>query len=144
MEPFDIGKEYAQDYDIRVACSLSHFNEKFTQALKMIEPVKVHRLGGAGNKVNRIALDEVDIYFQPRPGLSFWDTCAPEVVIRAMGGLCHRMPSKKIPEEFSNPIRLTYDPSKIGNSVYLPAFTIGKTARIQMETIRRLSQFVDL
>ena len=63
LEPFDIAKEVDEEYSIRVACSLSHFNETFTQALKKIEPVEVHRLGGAGNKVNRIALDEVDIYF---------------------------------------------------------------------------------
>ena len=132
LEPFDIDKEYALDYDIRVACSLSHFNEKFTQALKTIEPVKVHRLGGAGNKVNRIALNEVDIYFQLRAGLSFWDICAPEVIIRAMGGLCHRMPSQEKPEEYDTPARLTYDPAKNGGHVTLPAFTIGKTVRMQM------------
>ena len=56
LEPFDIEKEFEKDYKICVACSLSHFNEKFTKALAQIEPVEVKRLGGAGNKVNRIAL----------------------------------------------------------------------------------------
>jgi len=44
-------------------------------------------LGGAGNKVNRIALNEVDSYVQPYRGLGFWDLCAPEAIVRAMGGV---------------------------------------------------------
>ena len=34
LEPFDISQEVGEDYAIRVACSLSHFNEVFTEALK--------------------------------------------------------------------------------------------------------------
>jgi len=130
LEPFDIYKEINDDYNVRVACSLSHFNEKFTAALEKIKPVEVHRLGGAGNKVNRIALDEADCYFQPRGGLSFWDTCAPEVIVRAMGGLMHKMPDDTCVGEFDRPKRILYDFAKNGKSVKLPAFSIGKTPKV--------------
>ena len=52
-----------------------------------VAPFKLSKLGGAGNKVNRVALGECDCYIQPRLGLGFWDMCAPEVIIRAMGGI---------------------------------------------------------
>jgi len=58
------------------------------ETIEKISPVQIVRMGGAGNKVNRIALDEVDSYVQSRPGLGFWDLCAPEVIVRAMGGVC--------------------------------------------------------
>ena len=51
-------------------------------------PLEMIRLGGAGNKANRIILGEVDAYVQPRGGLSFWDLCAPDVLVRAVGGTC--------------------------------------------------------
>lgn len=52
-----------------------------------LAPYDLNKLGGAGNKVNRVALNEVDCYIQPRSGLGFWDMCAPESVSRAMGGI---------------------------------------------------------
>jgi len=82
--------------------------------LDKLAPVEVRRLGGAGNKVNRIVLKEVDSYVQPRPGLRFWDLSAPEVVVRAMGGLCSDLHGN----------RLSY--SDHSNTV-VPAFAIGKT-----------------
>lgn len=45
------------------------------------------RLGGAGNKCNNLVIDRVDSYFTPS-GLSHWDICGPESLVKAMGGLC--------------------------------------------------------
>lgn len=42
------------------------------------------RLGGAGNKCLHVALQRVDLYMAA--GLSYWDLCAPDVLVRAMGG----------------------------------------------------------
>ena len=42
-------------------------------------------MGGAGNKCLFIALGEADTYISL--GLSYWDICAPEVVVKAMGGI---------------------------------------------------------
>ena len=44
------------------------------------------RLGGAGNKCCHVAIGTVDSYIHPSPGLSFWDLCANESLIKAMGG----------------------------------------------------------
>jgi 3'(2'), 5'-bisphosphate nucleotidase len=52
-----------------------------------LEPVDIIRLGGAGNKIIKIAQNQIDSYVSP-PGLGYWDLCAPEVIVRAMGGLC--------------------------------------------------------
>lgn len=57
------------------------------EIIETLAPVDICRLGGAGNKVNRIALGEVETYVQPSAGLKYWDLCAPEVIVRAMGGL---------------------------------------------------------
>lgn len=52
------------------------------------------RLGGAGNKVNRIALDEVDSYINPIR-IGFWYLCAPEAILRGMGGLITNFDGKR-------------------------------------------------
>mmetsp|Transcript_17899 Transcript_17899/g.27678 ORF Transcript_17899/g.27678 Transcript_17899/m.27678 type:complete len:105 (-) Transcript_17899:25-339(-) len=96
--------------------------------IEQISPVEICRLGGAGNKVNRIALDEVDSYVQPRSGLSFWDLCAPEAIVRGMGGRCSDFQNKK----------LIYDQEKQGNGTTLPAFFIGKSLNMYKRLAKQL------
>ena len=91
------------------------------------------RLGGAGNKVNRIALNEVDSYVQTRPGLGFWDLCAPETIVRAMGGVCTDCDKGSLK-------RLSYDEEKQGLGTKIPAFVIGKTSKIHNIVLRRLGR----
>ena len=64
--------------------------------INQLAPNSLNRLGGAGNKVNRVALKEVDCYIQPRSGLGFWDMCAPEAIIRSMGGLMTDMDKNRL------------------------------------------------
>jgi 3'(2'), 5'-bisphosphate nucleotidase len=125
IEPFDVSSELPNDYKVRVACSLNHFNEEMKKTIEMIDPVDIIRLGGAGNKVNRVALDEADSYVQPRPGLSFWDLCAPEVIVRAMGGLCTDMEGN----------RLSYGADM---KPKLPGFVIGKSPLMHALIFKRL------
>jgi 3'-phosphoadenosine 5'-phosphosulfate (PAPS) 3'-phosphatase len=87
QEPFDPSQDLADDYSINVAASLNNMNQQMMDFINQLAPYELSRLGGAGNKVNRVALGECDCYIQPRSGLGFWDMCAPEVIIRAMGGL---------------------------------------------------------
>lgn len=56
------------------------------EIIQTIEPVEIVRLGGAGNKCNNLAIGTVDSYIHPSPGLSYWDLCAPESLIKGMGG----------------------------------------------------------
>ena len=62
LKPFESSINYDEKYEFRVACSLSHMTQKMQETINGLEPVKQHRLGGAGNKVNRIALNEVESY----------------------------------------------------------------------------------
>ena len=130
MEPFDPRQEFSEDYKLKVGASLSNFNALMQKYIDNIQPVEVCRLGGAGNKVNRIALKEVESYVQPRPGLGFWDICAPEAIVRAMGGVCTDLEGK----------RLVYDKEKTGGKTTLPAFIIGKTLPMHKLIMKRLSK----
>lgn len=125
ISPFDLEQQFGEDHKIKAACSLSHFNATMQQTIEQLAPVEICRLGGAGNKVCRIALSEVDSYVQPAPGLGFWDLCGPEAIVRAMGGLCTDFNGK----------RLLYHPSL---KPTLPSFCIGKTKNQHTEIMRRL------
>ena len=54
------------------------------------------RLGGAGNKCCNLALGNVDTYMHPSPGLKYWDLCAPESLIKAMGGISYNLYSERL------------------------------------------------
>ena len=129
LEPFDPEGELAEDFQIRVACSLTHFNQQMQDTIDTLSPVEICRLGGAGNKVNRVALNEVDSYVQPRAGLRFWDLCAPECIVRAMGGLCTDFEQQ----------RLVYDEARNNNRTVLAAFFIGKTLTMHALIQKRLA-----
>ena len=85
LKPFEI-EEPAEDHSIRVAASLSHFSPTIKQIIDTIEPVEIVRLGGAGNKCCHLAQSTVDAYIHPSPGLKHWDLCAPESLVKGMGG----------------------------------------------------------
>ena len=85
FEPFQV-EEPAEDHRIRVAASLSHFSDTIKTIIESIEPVEIVRLGGAGNKCCNLAQSTVDAYIHPSPGLHHWDLCAPESLVKAMGG----------------------------------------------------------
>ena len=54
--------------------------------IQTIDPVEIKRIGGAGNKCCNVAIGNVDAYMHPSPGMKYWDLCAPETLIKAMGG----------------------------------------------------------
>ena len=91
MEPFDHTAAAAEGHEIRVAASLMHFSEQMKTIIESLDPVKIVRLGGAGNKAVHIALNEVDTYMHPSPGLRYWDLCAPESLAKAMGGYAENL-----------------------------------------------------
>jgi 3'(2'), 5'-bisphosphate nucleotidase len=86
LEHFDHSAEPAEDHKIRVAVTLSHFSDTIKQIIETIEPVEIVRIGGAGNKCCHVSLGTVDSYIHPSPGLKYWDLCAPESLIKGMGG----------------------------------------------------------
>lgn len=67
----------------RVAASRSHTPEWVERFLTGIDGVSVPA-GSVGNKVGLLLSGEADVYVH-KIGLKEWDTCAPEVVARALG-----------------------------------------------------------
>ncbi len=48
---------------------------------------KVVARGSAGLKAAEVAMGTADVYFQPGKAGKRWDTCAPEAILSAAGGL---------------------------------------------------------
>ncbi|XP_055324421.1 3'(2'),5'-bisphosphate nucleotidase 1 [Sitodiplosis mosellana] len=65
----------------------SHSNELVQSALRAIEPTKVIRVGGAGYKVLQLLEGDAHAYVFASGGCKKWDTCAPEAVLEADGGM---------------------------------------------------------
>ena len=63
-----------------------HFSPTMQTIIETISPVEIVRLGGAGNKCNNLSIGTVDAYIHPSPGLKYWDLCAPESIVKGMGG----------------------------------------------------------
>jgi len=67
----------------RVAVSRSHTPEWIEKFVAAVGGTKV-AAGSVGHKVSLLLLGEADLYVH-KVGLKEWDTCAPEVVARALG-----------------------------------------------------------
>ena len=87
IQPFVHTELPKEDHKVSVAASLSHFSKEMQKIIETIDPVEIKRIGGAGNKCNNLARGNVDSYLHPSPGLKYWDLCAPEALIKAMGGV---------------------------------------------------------
>ena len=96
MDPFNLEEQPAEDHQIRVAASLSHFSETIKEVLGALDPVEIKRIGGAGNKVCNLALANVDCYIHPSPGLMHWDLCAPESLVKGMGGVATNLYQQRL------------------------------------------------
>lgn len=96
LEPFDHQQEPKPDYEIKVAASLQHFSENMQTIINTIKPVETVRLGGAGNKCNNLSVGTVDAYIHPSPGLKYWDLCAPESIVKGMGGYATDLTQNRI------------------------------------------------
>ena len=67
-----------------MVASRSHTPEwmgRFARELGSIESI---HFGSVGFKVSRLLLGQADVYVH-RKGLKEWDTCAPEIIARALG-----------------------------------------------------------
>lgn len=64
----------------------SHYSATTEKILKLINPSKLLRVGGAGNKMLGVIAGKGNCYVYPSKGLKLWDTCAGEALLRAVGG----------------------------------------------------------
>lgn len=70
-----------------VTTTRSHCTELVTSALNALNPDEIIRVGGAGYKVLQLLEGKAHAYVFASPGCKKWDTCAPEAVLEAHGGV---------------------------------------------------------
>lgn len=63
-----------------------HGSEQLEQMIKLMQPDKVVRVGGAGYKILTVIDKKSDLYAYPTKGTKKWDTCAPEAILAYCGG----------------------------------------------------------
>ena len=78
----------------------------------------------------KVVLGEADSYINPGNRCSFWDLCAPEAILRAMGGI--------LTDENQN--RLRYTKERNGGSTLIPGFFIGKTSNMHALIFNRIQK----
>ncbi|XP_074540893.1 3'(2'),5'-bisphosphate nucleotidase 1 isoform X1 [Halichoeres trimaculatus] len=69
-----------------VTTTRSHSNKLVTDCVDAMEPHEVIRVGGAGNKIIQLVEGKASAYVFASPGCKKWDTCAPEAILRTVGG----------------------------------------------------------
>ncbi|XP_077258004.1 3'(2'),5'-bisphosphate nucleotidase 1 [Temnothorax americanus] len=70
-----------------IATTRSHSDSIVQSAIKSLEPDEVTRVGGAGHKVILLLEGKAHAYVFASRGCKRWDTCAPEAILRAIGGV---------------------------------------------------------
>jgi len=83
---FGYTRKERNDGKLIVATTRSHSDKVVEEGLEKMKPDEVLRVGGAGYKAMLVLENRVDFYFFPTRGTKKWDTCAPEAIIRAVGG----------------------------------------------------------
>lgn len=87
-------KKTASD-NLVLATTRSHSNESVEAAIKSLGASEVLRVGGAGYKVLLLLEGKAHCYVFPTPGCKRWDTCSPEAILRAAGGILTDTNGKK-------------------------------------------------
>lgn len=70
-----------------VTTTRSHCTDLVTSTLNALNPNEILRVGGAGYKVLQLLEGKAHAYVFASPGCKKWDTCAPEAVLEAYGGV---------------------------------------------------------
>lgn len=70
-----------------IATTRLHSNAVVQAALDALAPTKVLKVGGAGYKVLLLLEGKAHAYVFASTGCKKWDTCAPEAILEAQGGV---------------------------------------------------------
>jgi 3'(2'), 5'-bisphosphate nucleotidase len=70
-----------------ITTTRSHMTPAVKEAIEACSPTEILRVGGAGHKVLLLIEGRAHAYLFASPGCKKWDTCAPEAVLHAIGGL---------------------------------------------------------
>jgi 3'(2'), 5'-bisphosphate nucleotidase len=90
--------------DIRLVASKSDRSTTIDDVKSALGIASEVNVGSVGLKLALIALGERDLYVNPWPKCKAWDTCAPEAIIRAAGGV--------LTDLYGAPVR--YDEADLG------------------------------
>ncbi|XP_049613206.1 3'(2'),5'-bisphosphate nucleotidase 1 [Syngnathus scovelli] len=90
-----------------VTTTRSHSSKLITDCVNAMEPHEVLRVGGAGNKIIQLIEGKASAYVFASPGTKKWDTCAPEVLLRCVGG--------KLTDMHNNPYRYDADVKRVNS-----------------------------
>lgn len=71
----------------KIVSSRSHPTELNREALRLLAPGEVIPMGSAGLKVAAVSDGSADIYLAPEFAGCLWDSCAPEALLRSVGGV---------------------------------------------------------
>lgn len=72
---------------LRLVASASHRTHATDQVKTALGITDERNIGSVGIKLALIALGERDLYVNPTPKCKAWDTCAPQAIIEAAGGV---------------------------------------------------------
>ncbi|CAN8008911.1 unnamed protein product [Ixodes pacificus] len=70
-----------------ITTTRSHSSPTINSCIEAMNPDEVLRVGGAGHKVLLLIEGKAHAYVFPSKGCKKWDTCAPEAILHATGGL---------------------------------------------------------
>ena len=73
--------------DLRLLVSRSHKSKKTAAIRDALGITQVKEQGSVGLKCSLLAMGEADLYLHPSDRTSRWDSCAPQAVIEAAGGM---------------------------------------------------------
>jgi len=69
-------------------CAAMNANQiEMNEVLDRLQPHKIHRVAGAGNKFLHLATGKSDLYLNFVKGLKLWDTCAGDALIKSRFGV---------------------------------------------------------
>jgi 3'(2'), 5'-bisphosphate nucleotidase len=71
-----------------VVVSRSHPSERLQHLIERLGVERATPRGSAGLKATDVASGRADFYLHPNQAGKRWDTCAPEAIVTAAGGLC--------------------------------------------------------
>lgn len=77
----------SQTKDLRLLVSRSHKSKKTAAIRDALGITQVKEQGSVGLKCALLAMGEADLYLHPSDRSSRWDSCAPQAVIEAAGGM---------------------------------------------------------
>lgn len=72
---------------MRLVASRSHRDPLVAAVCRTLGITQDRPSGSVGLKVGLLATADCDLYIHPAPGLKEWDTCAPEAILAAAGGM---------------------------------------------------------